>query len=153
MTTLTKLPSLLLVFDVYVLSIDHAFVFLSLTVAAGVAAGSSTRRRTTRRRLRRLVHLFGQLVRRLGQGLASLLHGRLVVRLQGLLGVGHGVFYVAALRSGDFISVLAQHLFHVVEHAVELVLGVDRLACRFVFSRVRVGFFRHALDFVLRQSG
>ena len=65
-----KAPSLL-VFHVHVLGVDHAFVFLlALTVAAGVAARSRARRWTARCRswcgLRRLVHLFGQLVRSRG---------------------------------------------------------------------------------------
>src|ERR1700722_2305080 len=84
---------LLLVLDVHVLGVDHTFVFfLTLAVGARIAARGGTRgwtaRCRSRRRLRRLVHLLGQLVRSLSQRLASLVHLRLVVRLQRFLGVG-----------------------------------------------------------------
>src|SRR5208337_1491554 len=104
-----KAPSLL-VFNIHVLSVDHAFIFL-LTAAAVRARSSSVRRRTrpTRPacrslRLRCLVHFFGQLVRSLGQGLASLIHLRLVVRLQRFLGVSQRILHVAAVRARDLIS-------------------------------------------------
>src|ERR1700722_5885883 len=74
---------LLLVLHVHVLGVDHAFVFLlALAVAAGVAACGCTRSWTCpRRRLRRFIHLLGQLMRSLGQRLARLVHGCLIVRL------------------------------------------------------------------------
>src|SRR5208282_5661917 len=148
---------LLLVFHVHVLSVDHTFIFL---LTAAVAARSRTVTRTTRPstrrrtlRLRRLVHLLSQLVRSLGEGLARLIHLRLVVRFQRLLGICQRVLYIATLRTGDLVPVLAQHFLDAVNHAVELVLGLDRLARRLVLGRVRVRFLGHALDFFLRQPG
>src|SRR5207302_757550 len=95
-----KAPSLLLL-HIHVLSVDHALVLLGLAVATVVAASTRTWRRAlpwrSSRRLRCLVHLFGQLVRGLGQLLASLIHLRLVVRLQRLLGVSDRIFDVSSL--------------------------------------------------------
>src|SRR6202030_3397920 len=148
--------SLLLVY-IYVLGIDYAFVLLGFTVAARLrSAGTAARARvSTRRRglrLRRFVHLLRQFVRSLGQGLACTVHLRLVVRLQRLLRVGQRVFHLAAFGAGNFVSLLFQHLLNLVNHRVELVLGVDRLTLRLVFSRVSIGFLRHALDLFFRQS-
>src|SRR5579872_656375 len=85
------MTNLLLVFHVHVFRVDHAFVFLGLTVSAWFATGGGARRWTarsrSRRRLGRLVHLLSQLVRGCGQFLARFVHGRLVVRLERLLGV------------------------------------------------------------------
>ena len=55
-------------------------------------------------RLRRLVHLLGQLVRSLGQRFARLVHARLVVRLQRLLGIGQRVLNLAAFGARDLIA-------------------------------------------------
>src|SRR5277367_6378296 len=100
-------PPSLLFFHVHVLSVDHAFIFLLTATVTARARSSSVRRSSTTRfacfgslRLRRLVHLFGQFMRSLSQVLASLIHLRLVVRFQRLLGVGHRVLHVATLRAG-----------------------------------------------------
>src|SRR5580765_3647798 len=92
--------SLLFIFDIHVFGVDHAFVFLlALTVAAVATCGCARRwtaRCRSRSRLSSLVHLLGQLVRSLGQRFASLVHGCLVIRLQGLLGIGNGVLNISA---------------------------------------------------------
>ena len=147
---------LLLRFDVHVLGVDHPFVFL-LAPAIRTRLRSSARtcaraRLRSARGLSRFVHLLSQLVRGGSQAFARLVHLPLVVRLERLLGISQSVFDISAFRAGDLIAVLAQHLLDVVDHRVELVLGLDRLARCLVFGRVRVGFFRHALDLVLRQA-
>ena len=73
---------------------------------------------------------------------------RFVVRLQRLLGIGYRVFDIATLGAGDLIAMLLQHLLHVVEHGVELVLGLDGVALRLVVGGMRIGILRHALDFL-----
>src|SRR5579864_7426325 len=153
-----KTPSLL-VFDVYVLGVDYAFVFLltASAVRAGLRARACIWRGACARgsalRLSGFVHLLGQLVRGGGQGLASLVHLRLLVGLKRFLGIGQRVFDVATFGAGDLVAVLLEHLLDVVNHRVELVLGFDRIASCLVFRRVRVGFLRHALDFFLRETG
>src|ERR1700733_6630507 len=129
---MTGVRSLLLVVHVHVLSVDHAFIFL-LTAAVrtrrrtGPIGRRAARPRSRRSlRLRCLIHFLGQLVRSLGQVLAGLIHLRLVVRVQRLLDV--------------------------VDHAVELILGFNRVTLRLVLGCMRVGFLRHALDLFLRQT-
>src|SRR2546425_7079234 len=151
--------SLLLVFYIHVLGVDHAFVFLRLAIATRRSTrfrrrpSSGTRTRSCpRTSLGRLVHLLGQLVRSLGQTLARLVHGGLIVRLQRFLGVGNRVFHIAAFGARDLVALLAQHLLHAVNHGVELVAGLDLFAPGLVFGRVSFGVFRHALNFVLAQT-
>src|SRR5580658_10526768 len=127
--------SLLLVFHVHVLSVDHAFVLLlTAAVAARSRAVCWTARPTTRRtlRLRCLVHFLGQLVRSLGQVLASLIHLRLVVRFQRLLGISHRILHIATIRTRNLVARIAHHLLDALNNVVQLVLGVDRLTLSLV---------------------
>src|SRR5438270_13696512 len=141
-------PALFLVFHVHVLGVNHAFVLL-LLLACAIARGSRLRARTwaaCRRRLLRLVHGLSQLVRGLGQLLAGRIHGCRVRAFQGLLGVRQRRFHLPLLIAGDLVAMLLQGLFHLVDHAVKLVAGLDLLALGFVFRRVRFGFLGHPLD-------
>src|SRR5581483_8220111 len=143
----------LLVFYVDVLGVDHAFIFLGLTVTARLAVAlSGASARTWLRSLRRFIHLLGQLMRSLGQGLASLIHLALVVRLQSLLGVSQSIFNVAALRTRDLVAMFFQHLFDVVDHGIKLILRLDLFALGLVLCRMRISFFGHAIDFFLAEA-
>src|SRR5581483_147941 len=125
------------VVDVNVFGVDYTFFFLLLLACAvGSRCGSraSARGRACARstlRLRRLVHLLSQLVRGLSQALARLVHSLLGAGFEGLLRVGHSVLDIAALRAGDLVAVLAEHLLDAVDHRVELVAGLDFLAALF----------------------
>src|SRR5579872_1220910 len=149
--------SLLLVFYVYVLGVDYAFVFLLTASAVGARLWACAWRwagaRSSACGLSGFVHLLGQLVRGGGEVLAGLIHLRLVVGLERFLRIGQRVFDVATFGAGDLVAVLFQHLLDVVDHRVELVLGFDRVAGCLVLGRMRIGFFRHPLDFFLRETG
>src|SRR5208283_1979193 len=146
-------PSLL-VFDVHVLSVDYAFVFLlTMTVVARRRACAWSRTCPwSACRLRSLIHLLRQLMRGRRQLLSRRIHRWLVAAFDSLLRVRQRVLNIAALGAGDFVAMFFQHLLDVVNHRVELILGLDLFAPRFVFGRMRIGFLSHALDFFLRQA-
>src|SRR5271169_2441138 len=92
-----KTPSLL-VLDVHILSVNHAFILLlARAVRAGRRALTIGRARA-RCSLRSLVHLLRQLVGRRSQPLARRVHLRLIAAFDGLLRVRQSVLHVAALR-------------------------------------------------------
>src|SRR5207302_1199596 len=105
--------ALLLVFNIHVLGVDHAFVFLLrlLTLAVPTRSRFSASWSSSRsaRRLRSLIHLLRQLVRSGSQLLARRIHLRLVAAFDGLLRVRQCVFDVAALRALDLVAMLFQH--------------------------------------------
>src|SRR2546423_14451290 len=117
----------LLDFYVYVLGVNHAFVFLLLLAIAGSCAIAGTRRRfrtTCAWRallLLRPVHNFSQLVRSLGKPFTGCIHGCRIRAFKGFLCISHRGFNLALLRAGDLVAMLFQHLFDLVEHAVELI--------------------------------
>src|SRR5581483_6847918 len=99
------------------------------------------------------IHLLGQLVRSLGEGIAGPSHLVLIVTLERLLGVGYSVFNVTSLRAGDLVTVLAKHFLYAIHQGVELIAGIDFLPLGFVFRRVSVRFFGHAFHFFLAEAG
>src|SRR5207245_5766521 len=107
---------------------------------------------SARARLSRLVHLLGQLMRGLGQRFAGTVHLRFVVRLQRFLRVGKRVFYLSAFGAGDLVARLTQHFLDLVDHGIELIASVDFLALGLVVGGMRLGIFRHALDFLFAQT-
>src|SRR5579872_4958297 len=121
-----RADSLFFVFHVDVLCVDHSLVLLLTTPVRawlGTCTCTWSSARTARLAalgLRRLVHLLGQLMGSLGQSFTRPIHLRLVIRFQRFLGIGHRVLDLATLRTGDFVSVLTQHLLGVLDHAVEL---------------------------------
>src|SRR5206468_5446775 len=147
--------ALFLVFNIYVLGVDHALIFLSLAIAARLWTSASFWRRTrasARTRLSSLVHLLGQLMRGLGQRFTSAIHLRFVVRLECFLRVGQRVLHLSAFGAGDLVTRLTQHFLDLVDHGIELIASVDFLALGLVIGRVRFGVFRHALDFLFAQT-
>src|SRR5579863_228320 len=88
-------PPLFLVLYIHVLCIDYAFVLFGIAVGRCVCSGARTC--SALRRLGCLVHLLSQLVRGLGQRLASLVHGCFVAAFERFLRVGDCVLDVAAL--------------------------------------------------------
>src|SRR5438445_13613192 len=102
------MTSIFLFFNIYVLGVDHAFIFLGLTIAARLRTCFCSWRWTcasARARLSRLVHLLGQLMRGLGQRFAGTVHLRFVVRLQCFLRVGKRVLHLSALGAGDLVEI------------------------------------------------
>src|ERR1700692_2612589 len=149
---------LLFVFNVHVLSVNHAFVLLLARAIAARSRALSIRRTSTasprssaRRSLRSLVHLLRQLVRRRRQLLARRIHRRLVAAFDGLLPVRNRVLDISTLAARDLVAMLLQHFLHAIYQRVELILGVDLLAPNLVFRRVSIGFFRPSLNPLLRQ--
>src|SRR4029077_5225902 len=133
--------------------VDYAFVFLGLAISTRSGTGSSLRTGAWRPLwLGRLVHLLSQLLRGLGQVLAGTVHRAPVGAFECLLGVSHRVLDLAALGAGNLVAVLPQHFLHAVDHGVELIARLDLLTLRLVLSRVRVGLFGHAFDFILAQA-
>src|SRR5271169_1879839 len=82
---------LLLVLDIHILSVNHAFVFFSTSTIAARSRALPVGRPRTRSRLRSLIHLLRQLVRCRRQLLASRVHRGLVSALDGLLRVCQSV--------------------------------------------------------------
>src|SRR5579884_799991 len=119
--------ALLFVFDVHVLGVDYAFVFLLTRRAVDTGLRARACARTglgSALRLSSLVHLLSEFVRSLGQVLAGAVHLRFVIGLERLLRIRQRVFDVAAFGARDLVAVLLQHLLDVVDHRVELVLGL-----------------------------
>src|SRR5947209_3515754 len=83
----TPSDPLLLVFYVYVLSVNYAFVFFLLLTCAAAAVGGTSGLRTAclrsgPRRLLCAIHDFSQFVRSLGQPFAGRVHGGRVCSFQ-----------------------------------------------------------------------
>src|SRR6185312_13426014 len=146
---------LFLVFHVYVLCINHAFIFLLFLLRSTIprSARLRTSARSTLRWLGRFIHGLGQLVRSLGQPLARRVHRRHIRAFQRLLGIRQRRFHIALVIAGDLVAVLFQHLFDVVDQAVKLVASFDLLAFLFILGRMRLGFLGHALHFLFTQTG
>src|SRR5947208_754708 len=96
----------LLLADVDVLGVDHLVRRAARRTAprAPRTAGRTGSGRPTLGLL--LVHRLGQLVRGLGEPLSGLLHGRGVVALQGLPGLGQGLLDLALFGRPDLLLVL-----------------------------------------------
>src|SRR6185312_13812860 len=119
-----SLPCLFLVLDVDVLSVDHAFIFLLFLLRAAITSCARLRTTRTRSALGRLggfIHGLRQFVRGLRKPFSRRVHDRRVGSFQRLLGIGQSRFHAALFVAGDLVTVLFQHLFDVVDHAVELV--------------------------------
>src|SRR5436305_11652886 len=111
----------LLLADVDVLGVDHLVRRAARRSAATRAAGTAGAGRPGSRRPALgllLVHRLGQLVRGLGEPLRGLLHGRGVLALQGLPGLGQGLLDLALLRRPALLLVLVIGLLRVVDQAV-----------------------------------
>src|SRR5438445_11587737 len=112
------MTSIFLFFNIYVLGVDHAFIFLGLTIAARLRACFCSWRWTCasgRARLSRLVHLLGQLMRGLGQRFPSAIHLPFVVGLECFLRVGQRVLPLSAFGAGDLVTRLTQHFLDLVD--------------------------------------
>src|SRR5947207_5700728 len=91
-------------------------------------------------------------MRGLGQRFAGTIHLRFVVRLKRFLRVGKRVLHLSTLGAGDLVARLTQHFLDLVDHGIELIASVDFLALGLVVGGMRLGIFRHALDFLFAQT-
>src|ERR1700737_2533816 len=122
---------------------------------SALSARASSRRACLFRaasRLRALVELFSDLVQRAFQVLSSGAQFGYAALVDGFLGVFDGGFRGLHVCFAELLAILADHLFRLVQNAVQAIARLDFFHTPAIVLGVRFGLHAHLLGFFLGQA-